>query len=73
MTKNIGVSNFNVGLIRDLINSSKIKPAVLQIQLHPLLTQKKLIKYCRSKNIQITAYSSFGAASYAELGVTKLE
>ena len=31
LVRNIGVSNFGVSLLRDLINSSTIKPAVLQI------------------------------------------
>lgn len=64
LVRNIGVSNFGAALLRDLINSSTIKPAVLQIELHPNLTQKKLIKYCHTHNIQITCYSSFGGASY---------
>lgn len=68
LVKNIGVSNFNIALLRDLINSSKTVPAVLQVELHPFLTQKKLIKYCELNNIRITAYSSFGGSSYVELG-----
>lgn len=31
LVKNIGVSNFNVALLRDLLYSAKIKPAVLQV------------------------------------------
>lgn len=73
LVRNIGVSNFNVSLLRDLINSCDIRPAVLQVELHPLLTQKKLLKYCKSKQIHVTAYSSFGATSYVELGATKPE
>jgi diketogulonate reductase-like aldo/keto reductase len=68
LTKNIGVANFGVSLLRDLINASTIKPAVLQMELHPLLTQKLLIKYCESQGIKMTGYSSFGGASYIELG-----
>jgi D-xylose reductase len=35
LVKNIGVCNFGVSLIRDLLTYCKIKPAVLQIELHP--------------------------------------
>jgi D-xylose reductase len=31
LIRNIGVSNFNISLIRDLWNSCNIKPAVLQV------------------------------------------
>lgn len=46
LVKNIGVSNFNVTLLRDLIYSCTIKPAVLQIELHPHLTQKRMVRFC---------------------------
>src|SRR4051812_35236799 len=43
LVKNIGVSNFNVGLLRDMLSYVKIPPAVLQVELHPYLTQEKLV------------------------------
>jgi len=51
------------------MNYSTIKPAVLQVELHPQLSQQKLLKYCRMNDIAVTAYSSFGATSFVELGV----
>lgn len=72
IARNIGVCNFRISLLRDLVNSAKIPPAVLQVELHPELTQKKLIRYCRMNKIQMTAFSSFGSHSYVELsGATK--
>ena len=38
LVKNIGVSNYNSGLIRDLLSYAKIKPAVNQIEIHPYNT-----------------------------------
>lgn len=66
--KNIGVANFNTVLLRDLLNSCHIRPSVLQVEIHPYLTQKKLIRFCREHGIQITSYSTFGATSYIQLG-----
>lgn len=45
--RNLGVCNFNVAILRDLLFNATIKPAVLQVELHPLLTQKTLQRFCR--------------------------
>ncbi len=67
LVRNIGVSNFNISLIRDLWAKCSIKPSVLQVEIHPYLTQKALIRFCREKGIQITAFSSLGALSYVPI------
>jgi len=55
--KSIGVSNFQIHHLDDLLNNSKIKPAVNQIELHPLLTQIELRNYCNDKNIYVESWS----------------
>ena len=67
LVRNIGISNFKTSLLRDLLYSATIIPAVLQIEVHPLLTQNKLIRFAREKGIQVTSYSTMGASSYLEL------
>jgi len=71
LVKNIGISNFNNQLIMDLMKYAKIKPNVLQVELHPFLHQNQLVNYCQRKevHIPITAYSSFGSISYVPLGL----
>ncbi|KAH8555651.1 xylose reductase [Umbelopsis sp. PMI_123] len=71
LARNIGVSNFNAQLLMDLLTYAKIKPAALQIELHPYLQQNTLVKWVQEQGIQITAYSSFGPASFVSLGVDK--
>lgn len=67
LVKNIGVCNFNAGLLRDLLNYSRIKPAVLQIEHHPYLTQPALIDFAMKNDVAVTGYSTFGPQSFLEL------
>ncbi|GKU83367.1 aldo/keto reductase [Niallia sp. NCCP-28] len=55
--KAIGVSNFQIHHLEDLRKDADIKPMINQVELHPRLTQKELIKYCQEQNIQIQAWS----------------
>lgn len=66
----IGVANFNCTLIREILSFCRIKPYVNQVELHPYLTQKKLVSYCEKVGVKVTAYSSFGGLSYIPLGST---
>lgn len=61
--KNIGVSNFTMRMLDELLAVAKVKPVVNQIELHPQLTQKPLLKYCDKKEIAITAWSGFGVGA----------
>lgn len=71
LAKNIGVCNFGVSLIRDVLSYARIRPSVLQVELHPLLSQEKLLRYCAAEQIAVTAFSSFGAESYYALGMAQ--
>ena len=69
LVKEIGVCNFGVSLLRDLIASAKISPAVLQVELHPYLTQETLLRFCRESGIAVTGFSPLGAQSYFALNM----
>ncbi|MCY8371262.1 aldo/keto reductase [Bacillus haynesii] len=55
--KAIGVSNFNIHHLEDLLKDAAVKPAINQVEYHPRLTQKELQEFCRSHGIQLQAWS----------------
>jgi D-xylose reductase len=73
LAKAIGISNFNIQLIMDLLRYARIPPATLQIEHHPYLQQPGLVKFAKENNIAVTAYSSFGPASFIELDMKEAE
>jgi alcohol dehydrogenase (NADP+) len=61
LTRHIGVSNFSVRKLQDLMQHARIKPEVNQVELHPLLQQPDLLVFCRAEGIHLTAYSPLGS------------
>ncbi|MGG4482835.1 aldo/keto reductase [Paenibacillus illinoisensis] len=62
----IGVSNFQIHHLEDLMTNATIKPAVNQVELHPLLIQSELRDYCSKHQIQIEAWSPLGQGNLLE-------
>jgi diketogulonate reductase-like aldo/keto reductase len=55
--KAIGVSNFMVHHLKDLLPTVKVKPMVNQIEFHPWLMQRKLMEFCREHQIVQEAWA----------------
>jgi methylglyoxal/glyoxal reductase len=55
--KAIGVSNFQIHHLEDLMKDAEIKPMVNQVEYHPRLTQKELQSFCQEHGIQLEAWS----------------
>jgi diketogulonate reductase-like aldo/keto reductase len=53
----IGVCNFNIHHLEDLIADAEIKPMVNQVEYHPRLTQTELRDFCRKNKIQLEAWA----------------
>lgn len=71
LIRHLGVCNFPVALLKDLLSYARIRPAMLQVELHPFLQQPKLLEFCKREDVAVTAFSPFGAASYVSLGMDK--
>ncbi|NEU32321.1 aldo/keto reductase [bacterium LRH843] len=53
----IGVCNFNIHHLEDLIADAEIKPMVNQVEYHPNLTQEELHAFCKKEGIQLEAWA----------------
>ncbi|KAI9050623.1 hypothetical protein LZ554_005782 [Drepanopeziza brunnea f. sp. 'monogermtubi'] len=60
--KAIGVSNYSVKYLEELLPVAKVVPAVNQIENHPSLPQQDIVDFCKAKGILITAYSPLGSS-----------
>lgn len=60
LIKTIGVSNFLVHHLEELLKTAKIVPAVNQLRLAPGVYQEEIVHYCREKNIILEAWSPLG-------------
>ncbi|WP_061241839.1 aldo/keto reductase [Leptospira interrogans] len=57
LCKAIGVSNYTIIHLTELLKNSQITPAVNQVEFHPFLNQIHLLEYCKKHKIQLEAYS----------------
>ncbi len=66
--RSIGVSNFNRHHLDDLLAYADIRPAINQIEVHPLMTQEENIAYNRSLGILVEAWAPFGQGDIDVIG-----
>ena len=67
IARQIGVCNYSASLLHDLMSYARIKPAMLQIESHPYLTQEAVLRTAQAYNIAVTAFSPLGSLSYVSL------
>mmetsp|Transcript_6291 Transcript_6291/g.12516 ORF Transcript_6291/g.12516 Transcript_6291/m.12516 type:complete len:339 (-) Transcript_6291:249-1265(-) len=61
LVRSIGLSNFNVSQVDEILKVAKIKPSVNQIESNPFIPQRELIAHCKKNGIEVTAYSPLGS------------
>lgn len=62
LTRKIGVCNFSMKKLEDLLAAASLAPMMNQIELHPYLQQQEMLAFCKQRNILLTAYSPLGSS-----------
>lgn len=55
--KAIGVCNFNISHLQDLLKTARVIPVINQVEFHPRLQQLALRSFCKEHNIQLEAWA----------------
>jgi methylglyoxal/glyoxal reductase len=64
--KAIGVSNFKIHHLKDLLSHAAEKPVINQVELHPLLSQVELRDFCQQNDIKVEAWSPLSRGRFLE-------
>lgn len=67
LAKHIGVSNFSIKKLKQLLEDSKVHPEMNQIEMHPFLQQPEMLRFCDENKIFLTAYSPLGSNDRPEI------
>lgn len=66
LCRHIGVSNFSMAKLQDLLENARLQPEMNQIELHPYLQQSSMLEFCQDNNIYLTAYAPLGSSDRAD-------
>ena len=66
LTKSIGISNYNVENIFNILSVCRIKPVVNEVEFNPFLYQKDLKEFCDKENIVLFAYNPMARGQYVD-------
>lgn len=61
LCRHIGVSNFSIAKLKDLLGTARLKPEMNQIELHPYHQQPQMLEFCAAQEVFVTAYSPLGS------------
>ena len=60
--KSIGLSDVGLKRLQEIVAIARIKPAVVQVELHPYLPEWELLDFCRQEGIVVLAFAALGHA-----------
>jgi alcohol dehydrogenase (NADP+) len=66
LARNIGMSNMTIPKLEAVLPRCRIKPAVIEMELHPCFQQPELFDYCVRRGIQVIGYCPVGSPNRPE-------
>ena len=69
--KSLGVSNYTIDHLKELLSYCKIKPMINQVEYHPWLNQSDLLEFCQKNEIILQAYSPLACGKYFDDKIIK--
>ena len=69
--KNFGISNFDIGELKEVLEKTEIPITNNQIEFHPYWYRRELLEFCKENNISVTSYSSLGRGILFEESIIK--
>ena len=60
LCKAIGLSDLNLGHLREIFEQARIKPSVVQIESHPYLPETEILDFCKANGIVMLAFAPLG-------------
>lgn len=67
----IGLSNFEIKHLKDILENCKVAPVINQIERHPNLNRNELVDFCKSRNIFVEAWSPLGRGKFIQNEILK--
>lgn len=65
--KAIGLSDVDVEKTKEIVESARIKPAVVHVESHPYLPEWELLEFCNRNGIVLQAFAALGHSSEPRL------
>jgi diketogulonate reductase-like aldo/keto reductase len=72
LTRSLGVSNFDITLLRNLLEDCRIAPRTNEVEMHPYLPQTALLNYCEDRGVTVVAYSPMGKVNSRPFSLSRL-
>ena len=66
LIRNLGMSNMTIPKLKEVLPKCRIKPALIEMELHPAFQQKELFEYCVENNIQPVGFCPVGSPNRPE-------
>jgi len=66
LTRHLGMSNMTVSKLEAVLPGCRVKPSLIEMELHPSFQQEELFDYCVARGIQVIGFCPLGSPNRPE-------